>query len=116
MSLKDEIYLKHILNSCQTIARYISGMSFDVFSKDEKTIDAVARQLQIIGEAANQMSKDGRSALPAIPWPDIISMRNRIIHEYFGVDLETVWSTITEDIPILKKQIISAKRETKPSP
>lgn len=105
MSLEDRAYYRHMYDAIQHISEYTRDMSFLDFSKDEKTIDACVRQLQIIGEAANQMSKDGRSVLPSIPWPDVVSMRNRIIHEYFGVDLGTVWATITQDLPILEKEL-----------
>ncbi|MBI2437052.1 MAG: DUF86 domain-containing protein [Candidatus Magasanikbacteria bacterium] len=106
MSLEDSAYYHHIYDAIEHIHVYTKDMSFLDFARDTKTIDACVHQLQIIGEAANQMSSDGRSTLPAIPWPDVISMRNHIVHEYFGVDIDTVWTTIVEDLPILEKHML----------
>lgn len=103
--MNDEVYYRHIEEAIEKIYRYIYGISFLEFSTNELIIDGVVRQLEIIGEAANQMSSEGRKKLAAIPWPDVISMRNKLIHEYFGVDVETVWTTVQEDIPLLRDEI-----------
>jgi uncharacterized protein with HEPN domain len=63
----------------------------------------VVRELEIIGEASKNLSAEFKKSLPAIPWKDVAGMRDKLIHEYFGVDLETVWQTVKEDIPLLKK-------------
>ena len=69
------------------------------------TIDAVVRNLEIIGEAANNIPEETTDKYPEIPWREMISMRNKVLHEYFGVDEEILWQTITNDLPPLKKQL-----------
>jgi uncharacterized protein with HEPN domain len=103
--MNDETYIRHIAEAIEKIERYISGLSYGQFLKDEKTVDAVIRMLEIIGEAANNISAEAQNAHPEIQWSKIISMRNRLIHEYFGVNEEIVWSTVKEKLPVLKKQI-----------
>ena len=73
--------------------------------KDEKTIDSVIRNLEIIGEAARSIPDDFKVQHPDIPWDEMIGMRNKVIHEYFGVDHEIVWKTVTDDLPTLKKML-----------
>lgn len=104
---EDEVYLKHILEAISTIETYIQNLSFEDFSSDKKTIDAVVRELGIIGEAANNISNSFQKKYPQIPWSKIISMRNFIIHEYFGLDKSTVWRTCQKNLPELKKQILA---------
>ena len=76
-------------------------MSYGKFSKDDKTIDAVVRNLEIIGEATRQLPENFKDKHINMPWGRIISMRNKVIHEYSGVDVEILWQTIHEDLPAL---------------
>ena len=103
--MKDRVYLKHIRDSVKTIEKYLNGFDYDSFSRDEKTVDAVVRQLAIIGEAANNLDPKLRTKYPDIPWRNMIDMRNFIIHEYFGVNPETVWSTCKDDLSDLEKAV-----------
>ncbi len=80
-------------------------MTFEVFIRDNKTMHAVVRNFEIIGEAAKNMPQELIAKYPEIPWKEMVSMRNKILHEYFGVDTEILWKTIQEDIPSLKEQI-----------
>lgn len=73
--------------------------------KNEKTVDAVVRNLEIIGEAAKNISQEFESKFPEIPWKEMISMRNKVSHEYFGVDSEILWETVTKDLPLLKEKL-----------
>ncbi|MBL8078615.1 MAG: DUF86 domain-containing protein [Anaerolineales bacterium] len=74
--------------------------------KDTRLLqDGVIRQIEIVGEAARHISKDIRKTYPEIPWQDIAGMRDKLIHDYFGVDIEKVWDTARDDLPILKQQI-----------
>lgn len=100
-----KLYLYDIDEAINKIDKYVKNLSFNNFVKDEKTVDAVIRNLEIIGEAASHVPEEFRSKHPKIPWYEIIGMRNKVVHEYFGVDLEILWKTIKEDIPRLKKGI-----------
>jgi len=99
----DKLYFEDIVSSIEKIESYVVGMNFETFSADHKTIDAVVRNLSIIGEASNNLSEKIKSVNTDIPWSEIIGMRNKIIHEYFGVDEEILWKTVQEDIPEFKK-------------
>ena len=76
------------------IKKYTQGLDFEMFIKDDKTIDAVVRNFEVIGEAANRIDADFRNNNPEIEWNRIRGFRNRIVHEYFGIDYEIVWSII----------------------
>jgi len=103
---EDELYIKDIIQAIEKIESYTEGFSFNKFTSDTKTIDAVLRNLSVIGEAANNISEETKEAFKDVPWTEIIGMRNKMIHEYFGVDEEILWKTIKEDLPVLKEQII----------
>jgi uncharacterized protein with HEPN domain len=93
------LLLEDILDAARKIISYTSGMSFDDFVNDDKTIDAVVRNFEIIGEAGNRVPEDFKSDHPGIEWRRIIGFRNRIIHEYFGINYEMVWKIKEENVP-----------------
>lgn len=99
------LYLQDILDSIGRIGQYIKGVTLKEFQPDQEKIDAVVRNLEIIGEAANNIPEEIVEKYPEIPWNRMVSMRNKVLHEYFGVDEEILWKTITEDLPSLKKQL-----------
>ena len=99
------LYLEDILTSITRIEDYTEDLSFKSFDNDQKTIDAVVRNLEIIGEAAKNIPEDFIEEHNNLPWQEMVSMRNKVIHEYFGVDVEILWQTIHEDLPKLKGQI-----------
>ncbi|MFH1882467.1 MAG: DUF86 domain-containing protein [Planctomycetota bacterium] len=101
----DQVYLRHILDAIEKIETYLTGQTYESFSNNNMIIDAVVRELEIIGEATNHLSDLLRESHPEIPWRDAIDMRNILIHEYFGVRTHLVWSTCKEDLPELKKLI-----------
>jgi len=101
----DTIYLKHILDAINAIESYTDKISEERFSMLMEKQDAVVRRLEIIGEASNKLSEKFRKKYKNIEWAKIISMRNILIHEYFGVDLEQVWNVVVKDLPKLKKDL-----------
>jgi uncharacterized protein with HEPN domain len=94
-----------ILDAIARIERYVEGLTFEQFQADQKTVDAVVRNLEIIGEAVRHLSADQERLPGGPPWVDIAGMRNILIHEYFGVDLKIIWHTIIADLPELKIQV-----------
>lgn len=100
-----KLYLQDILTSINNIEEYVKGMTFNAFVRDDKTMHAVVRNFEIIGEAAKNMPPELITKYPDVPWKEMVSMRNKVLHEYFGVDTEILWKTIQEDIPSLKEQV-----------
>lgn len=95
-------YLDDILESIKEIEQFTAGMAFEDFAKDKKTINAVVRSIEVIGEAVKHIPKSVKDKAPLIPWKKMADMRNKVIHEYFGVDYEIVWKTAVSGIPKLK--------------
>lgn len=95
-------YINDVLTEASNIEAFTEGMSYDDFVGDKKTTYAVVRGIEIIGEAVKKLPKDLKDLYPDIPWKRIAGMRDKLIHEYFGVDAEIVWKTVKEDIPYLK--------------
>jgi len=100
-------YLQDIYDAINEVATFIEGMTYEDFLKDKKTINAVIRSIEVIGEASKQLPKAVRDKNPSIPWKKMAGMRNKVIHEYFGVDIEIVWKTVRKQIPALKKKIFA---------
>ena len=101
----DSIYLKHILEAIESIESYLNSFTYESFVKDKRTIDAVVRELEIIGEASNNLTDDFKNNYPKIPFRDIVDMRNVLTHEYFGVNTKIVWDTCEKNLPELKEII-----------
>jgi uncharacterized protein with HEPN domain len=91
-----------MLSAIEQIKRYLEGISFEDFCRDQMRQDAVVRQLEVIGEAARFLSEELRNRYPQIPWQDIIGMRHKLVHDYFEVDLRIVWDTVRFGLPQLK--------------
>ncbi len=100
------LLLSDIIESIDRVTQYIEGMSFDSFSSDQRSVDAVVRNLEIIGEAANRLPDDFKEKHSQVEWYKVVGLRNRIIHDYFGIDLQIIWQIIHVDLPLLR-QILS---------
>jgi uncharacterized protein with HEPN domain len=98
-------FLRDILDSIDKIGNFIEGLDFDEFAEDNKTLYAVIRALEIIGEATKNLPEPLKKNHPEVPWRKMTGTRDKVIHGYFGIDLEVVWSTIKEDIPSVKPLI-----------
>lgn len=96
---RDEVYLLDIVISAKKALRFVEGMTWDNFQGNELVQSAVLHPLEIIGEAARLISESYKESHPEIPWFQMIGMRNRLIHEYFRIQADTVWKTIQEDLP-----------------
>jgi len=104
-------YLGDIQEASQNISQFISGMSWEEFSQDQKTIYAVVRAFEIIGEATKKVPLSVRKRHPKVPWKQMAGMRDRLIHEYFGVNYEVLWKTTQEDIPLVQERIAMVLEE-----
>lgn len=98
----DRVHIADMLDAVRRAQRFMGGMDLGSFLADEKTQSAIIRQLEVIGEAARRVSRAFREAHGDVPWQPSAAMRNVLIHEYFGVDLEEVWKTVMEDLPRLE--------------
>lgn len=101
------IYLKDILKNIELTEKFIKNLTFDEFSCDEKTQYAVIRSIEIIGEASKKIPEEIRDIDKDIPFKEMSGMRDKLIHFYFGVNLNLIWKAITEEIPIVKGKIIT---------
>ncbi len=95
------LYCQDILESGAAILSYVQGITCDAFVQDRMRYSAVIREFEIIGEAVGKLSEELKGGYPEIPWQDVKDFRNLLAHEYFGVDLEIVWNTIRDDLPML---------------
>lgn len=99
------LLLLDMKEAAEKILKYTQGLSFEDFLTDDKTIDAVVRNFEIIGEASLRIDEDFRLENPQIEWKKLRGFRNRIVHDYFGIDYEIVWSILTEDLEELVFQL-----------
>ncbi|GBF80551.1 HepT-like ribonuclease domain-containing protein [Aphanothece sacrum] len=102
-----EDYLRDIEEAIKLAIEFTEGMNFDEFCQDKKTIFAVARAIQIIGEAIKKLPDNIRQQYPQIPWKDIAKMRDKVTHQYFSVKLDVLWDTVKQDLPLLQSLISS---------
>jgi len=104
-------YIEDIITSIDEIAEFIGTMTFDDFINDRKTSNAVVRSMEIIGEAAKNVPVILREKYNSVPWKKMAGMRDKLIHEYSGVDLEIVWQAIKQDLPSVKPLIVEILKE-----
>ena len=95
------IRIEDILEACRRIVEYVLNMDEQTFAADQRTVDAVVRNLAVIGEAAKHLPEDLITKNPDIPWAEMRGIRNVVVHEYFGISIPIIWKTVQEDIPPL---------------
>jgi uncharacterized protein with HEPN domain len=103
-------YLRDALNAIDKAIQFVKGMSYDDFAQDDKTAYAVIRALEIIGETVKKIPQSAKDSYPEISWREITGMRDKLIHDYFGVNLVVVWKAVSEDLPriepLLRKMLM----------
>lgn len=102
MEREFEDYLRDILDAMEKAQKFVENITYEEFIKDDKTVFAAIRALEIIGEATKNIPDETRKQNPGVPWKEMAGMRDVLIHDYFGVDMQTVWLTVTEKIPEVK--------------
>lgn len=101
MRKDDAIRIQHIIMEAEEACAFAENMSLADFTKDRRTVKAIVRSVEIIGEAASKISDEIQNTYPEIPWKQIVGMRNRLIHVYFDIDYRMVWQTVKENLPPL---------------
>ena len=98
-------YVADILTAIQEVEDFTRGMEYEAFAADKKTVNAVVRSLEVMGEAAKRVPDAARLQYPDVPWKRMTGMRDKLIHEYSGVDLEIVWTVVKTELPPVKPLI-----------
>ena len=105
MHKDDEVRLRHMLDAAREAMSFASGRTRANLDHDRMLVLSLVKDIEIIGEAAYQITQTTRDGLPAIPWADIIGMRHRLVHAYFDINLDVLWQTVQNDLPALAAQI-----------
>ncbi len=108
-------FLEHILECIQLIEEYTRDKTEEDFFGSVQLQDAVIRRVEIIGEAVKNIPRKIKEGYPEVPWKEIAGMRDIIVHEYFGIDLELTWEVVRKDVPDLKKKILTIKKNLESS-
>jgi uncharacterized protein with HEPN domain len=112
MQPDDRVRLLHMLAAAEAAIGFVAGRSRADLDSDRMLMFAVVRAIEVVGEAANHVSNDGRALIPSLPWPAIVGMRHRIVHAYFDVDPDTVWKTVIDELPVLSTALQAALQQT----
>jgi len=114
MSRNITLYVKDILQNMLDAEEFIEGMSYEQFISDKRTLNAVLRSIEVIGEAAKNVPDEIRTQYPDIPWKEMAGMRDKVIHLYFGVDKEVIWFVVKDRIPAIRPLIERTLKEIEP--
>lgn len=114
MLREDEIRILHIVDACEAVLRYVSGQRLEDLQTDDMRARAVIQAIGVIGEAAAHLSDVFQARHTDIPWPQIVGMRNRLVHAYFDIDYKRLWDTATSDVPALHARMTSLLRNEAP--
>lgn len=98
-------YLRDILDATRKARRFVEGVEFDAFVINDEKVFAVRQALEIIGEAVKKVPRSAREHYPQVPWREVAGMRDKLAHEYFGVNIQRVWQTVQDDLPILETTV-----------
>ena len=104
-------FLGDIREALKRISVYVAGLDYEAFVKDTRTQDAVIRNLQILGEATKNLSDEFRSAHSDVPWKNMAAARDRLIHHYFGVNLDIVWQIVSTELPKVAEQLSDTEED-----
>jgi uncharacterized protein with HEPN domain len=99
------LYLSDIIENIEDARRFVSGMAYEQFVDDKKTINAVIRSIEVVGEAAKHIPQSIRDRQPEIPWKDMAGMRDKCIHDYVGIDCSVVWTAVHEELPGIQVKV-----------
>lgn len=110
MPRDSRVYLEDIVGAIARIRRYTSGLSRDAFAADDRTVDAVVRNLEVVGEAVKRLPADLRSRRPEIEWQKIAGLRDILIHEYFGIDVDILWDVIDNKLSAVEEAVTALLR------
>ncbi len=97
--------IRDMIDAAEAIGSFVEGLDLEAFRHDRRTVDAILRNIAVLGEAVRAVPAEIRALRPEIPWTDVADMRNVVVHEYFGVDLDILWRTATEEVPALLDQL-----------
>lgn len=105
MRKDDAVRLRHMLDAAEEAMAFAKGCERSSLDRDRKLVLALVKDVEIIGEAAFQLSQETRSKFPEIPWDDIVAMRHRLVHAYFDINLDILWNTVQKDLPVLAERL-----------
>ncbi len=112
-SKEDFVFLEHMLDSINAVESFSRGLSMEKLISNRLKQSAIVREIEIIGEAAKNISENLKEKHKEVNWKEIVGTRDKIIHHYFGVDMNIVWDIISKDLPVLKKQIVGIRDNLK---